>query len=418
MSGPGNPGRRQSRRKPIRADTGKRRIAPGFSARTAWDARPNALTRALESRLAHNLPILDLTGSNPTTCGLVIPAEDILRSLQDRQILTYRPDPHGLLSARSAIVAYYRSKNVSVEASRLFLTASSSEAYSILFTLLCNAGDAVLAPRPSYPLFHYLAGMHDLSLRYYDLRYDHGWEIDVDALSREITRSTKAIILINPNNPTGSFLKRDEHEHLVEIARRRRIALIADEVFIDYPFGNDERRYGTTAADPDALTFTLNGISKTIGLPQMKLGWIAVGGESDRAAHAVERLEVICDTFLSVGSPVQVALPRLMIAGNGIRESILDRVSSNYGWLAGAVGHDSPCAVLQAEGGWYGIVRVPRTRSDEQWAVDLLEKRGVYVFPGFFFDFEAEACLVVSLLTRGDVFREGIDGLIEFASGK
>lgn len=417
MSGHENPGKRRSRSKRRTPDPGGGRGGFRFSSRTSWERRPNPLSRALEERRSANLPVLDLTGSNPTDAGLTPPADDILRSLADASILNYRPDPHGLESARSAIINYYLSKGVSIDPSRLFLTSSTSEAYALLFMLLCNAGDAVLTPRPSYPLFDYLAGTHDVTLHPYDLRYDQGWEIDIDSIARSITPSAKAVALINPHNPTGMFLKREEHRHLTALARRHRLALIVDEVFIDYPFAGDPRRYGTTAADSEALTFTLNGISKSFGLPQLKLGWIAVGGNARVASAAVERLEIICDTLLSVNTPAQVALPRLMTACITTRNSIADRVSSNYRFLVDTAAGGSACSVLHSEGGWYGIIRAPRIQTDEQWAIALLRDRGIHVFPGYFFDFEEEACLVVSLLTKGDLFRRGVCELLELASG-
>jgi alanine-synthesizing transaminase len=299
-------------------------------------------------------------------------------------------------------VAEYYSGAIPVE--RILLTASTSEAYSYLFQLLADPGDEILSPRPSYPMLEFLAGLSSVKIRQYPLRYDGSWHIDFDALERAITARTRGIVVVNPNNPTGSFLKPGELERLESLAARHGIAVIADEVFCDYAFQADHR-VTTLAGDRKALTFSMSGLSKVAGLPQLKLGWIVGSGPGHPAA--MEALELIADTYLSVSTPVQVALPALLRAGAAIRTQISQRTSANLEDLRGVL-EGSAGNVLNAEGGWYAVVQVPRTRSEEDWALGLLEEQNVVVQPGYFFDFESEAFLVVSLLTEPKVFGEGV----------
>lgn len=361
--------------------------------------------------------IFDLTNSNPTDCGILYPEKEILSSLSDAQIFRYQPDPRGLLPAREAIAAYYHRKNLPVDPSNIFLTSSTSEAYSIVLKLLCNENESVLVPQPSYPLFEYLARVNDVNLRYYRLNHDQEWHIDIESVKQAITGETKAIVLVNPHNPTGMYLTSDQFLQIVAVAGERNLALIVDEVFIDYAFDDDARRIGSTAGASDVLLFTLNGISKMSGLPQMKLGWMIVSGKPPAVSEAMERLEILCDTFLSVNTPVQAALPELMKLGSAVQNGILDRVKSNYEFLQQAFPRNAPCSTLGVEGGWYGIIRVPRTRSDEEWALDLLEQRGVYLFPGYFFDFERDGYLVVSLLVRPEIFEAATHEIISLLAG-
>ncbi len=336
------------------------------------------------------------------------PEKESLSALSDDRTLRYQPDPRGLLSARKAVCDYYQKKGICVDPGNVFLTASTSEAYSLVFKLLCNSGESVVVPRPSYPLFDYLAQINDVNVRHYFLLYGDEWRLE---LERDNVKGAKAIVVVNPHNPTGAFLKRHEHQQLVDLAQRNDAALIVDEVFIDYPFGADERWLGSTAGEAETLTFTLNGISKLAGLPQMKLGWIIVSGPPTRVAEATGRLEILCDTFLSVNSPVQVALPKLMKAGSGVRAQILGRVTANYRTLRKRAS-DGPCSVLGVEGGWYAVLRVPKTRSDEEWAIRLLKEAGVYVYPGYFFDFYSCNCLVVSLLINERDFAASAHGML------
>jgi hypothetical protein len=378
-----------------------------FSVRTTWRRQPNRLSELLEARRKSGIEILDLTISNPTEVGIHYPAKEILAALSHPQALHYAPDPKGLRSAREAIAAYYGEKKIHVDLSTIVLTASTSEAYAMLFTLLCNAGEEILVPVPSYPLFEFLARMNDVRLRPYYLRYDGEWHLDAESVRTAVTSLTKAVIVVHPHNPTGMFAKRDELAMLNDVCRSNKLALIVDEVFSEYSFGEDERRVHSTASNSDVLTFTLNGISKLCGLPQLKLGWIVVSGNDEAQNEALHRLEIIADTFLSVHTPVQVALPALLKHGQDIRRQIGNRVRSNYS-LVRQVQDQSPLTALSAEGGWYALLKVPKTKTEEEWSLKLLEKAGVYVFPGYFFEFAESNLLVVSLLTNEEVFRKGL----------
>jgi hypothetical protein len=372
-----------------------------ISSRLKWGQAPNPLTVLLEQKRRAGAAVLDLTESNPTHAGIAYQEAEILAALADPRALRYDPSSRGMLSAREAVSRYYAGRGVEVAASRILLTASTSEAYSYLFKLLCDPGDEVLAPRPSYPLFEFLAGLESVVMRQYPLRYDGAWHMDFDALERAITSRTRAVVVVNPNNPTGSFLKREEAARLQEFAASKGLAILSDEVFADYGFAADAARVTTLAANAKALTFSMSGLSKIAGLPQMKLGWIVASGPEHEGA--IEKLEWIADTFLSVSTPIQLALPKLLELPVGIRE----RTRANLAVLRARTA-GSPINVLNVEGGWYAILQVPRTRSEEQWVLELLRDRDVLVQPGFFYDFESEAFLVVSLLTRGDVLEEGV----------
>lgn len=389
-----------------RAATGIRRV---FSARLQADLRPNPLTVLLEEKRRAGSEILDLTESNPTRAGLRYPEAEILEALGDARAMRYDPAPAGMRSAREAVAAYYADRGESVRVEDILLTSSTSEAYALLFKLLCDPGDEVLVPRPSYPLFDYLAAMESVVVRQYALRYDARWAIDFDALEKEIGPRTRAIVAVHPNNPTGSFVKRDERARLDAICARRGIALLSDEVFLDY--GNDpgEARAGTLAVGGEALTFAMSGLSKVAALPQMKLGWIVAGGERKR--EALERLEWIADTYLSVGAPVQCAAPRLLALRGAMQGEIRRRIDANRTGLLGALGSDSPARALFMEGGWYTVIEVPRTSSEEEWTLELLREHNTLVQPGYFFDFEREAFLVLSLLTSERTFAEGLHHL-------
>ena len=377
----------------------------------------------IDSLRKNGKPIIDLTISNPTECGIVYSEEEILSTFSNLSVFHYEPNPRGLLSARDAVCEYYKKKKIVVDPSSVFLTASTSEAYSIIFKLLCNTGENILVPKPSYPLFDYLAQLNDVQLRHYNLRYDGEWSVDVDSLKNCIVESLndfnigkiKAIVIVNPHNPIGLFLKKDEYRAIKEIARQYKLAIIVDEVFIDYAFEKDESRITSTTGESEVLTFTLNGISKMMGLPQMKLGWIIVNGQQPIVNEAVERLEIICDTFLSVNTPVQVALPRLFDAGKIIQQNILARIRSNYSTLITQTLNTS-CTALTTHGGWYGIIRIPRIKSEEEWALQLLEIKGVYLFPGYFFDFDEDGYLVVSLLIESIVFQKAVSEIVDYVS--
>ncbi|MGE5567507.1 MAG: pyridoxal phosphate-dependent aminotransferase [Rhodospirillales bacterium] len=383
-----------------------------FSSRLRWDLRPNKLSALLEAKRLAGAAILDLTESNPTRAGLSYPAGSILEALADRRSLVYEPHPAGSAEARSAVAGYYRARGRDIAPERILITAGTSESYAYLFKLFADPGDEVLAPRPSYPLFEFLAGLESVRIVQYPLVYHGSWSVDLGALERSISARTRAVVVVNPNNPTGSFLKKRELARLSEICAQRQLPIISDEVFADYAFRPDPERVETLAASGGALTFSLSGLSKVCGLPQMKLGWIAAGGPG--ADAALEKLELIADTYLTTGTPVQHALPRLLEEGKAVQEQIARRVCGNLDALRAAVA-GSACQVLDAEGGWYAILRVPRTRSEEEWVLELLDKENVLAQPGFFYDFDSEAFLVLSLLTPPDVFRQGVSRVLALA---
>lgn len=379
-----------------------------FSRRLHWDLRPNRLSELIREKRLAGAPILDLTESNPTRAGLSYPSAEILAALAGGASLAYEPLPAGSLDARAAVAAYYRERGHSVPVDRIVLTASTSESYAWLFKLLCDPGDEVLVPRPSYPLFEFLAALESARVVQYRLAYHGSWSVDLDSLRQAVTPRTRAIIVVNPNNPTGSFLKRSELQCLLRLASGRSIAIISDEVFADYGHAPDARRVTTLAGVEEALAFSLSGLSKIAGLPQMKLGWMVLSGPPDLRDGARERLELIADTYLSIGTPVQQAAAALVQAGARVREQIRARIADNAAALRAAAGAAPSCEALHVEGGWYATVRVPRTRTEEEWCLDLLDRDGVLVQPGFFYDFETEAFLVLSLLTPEANFREGV----------
>jgi aspartate/methionine/tyrosine aminotransferase len=381
-----------------------------FSSRFHWDLRPNRLTQLLETRRGEGARILDLTESNPTHAGLSYPA-GIATALADPRILHYEPSPAGAVDARQAVARYYAARGCTVDIGRILLTASTSEAYAYLFKLLADPGDQVLVPRPSYPLFEFLANMESLDVRQYPLAYHGGWSIDLDALEAAVTDRTRAVVLVNPNNPTGSFIKRAELAALTRLAAARGLALISDEVFSDYAFSPDADRVATLADVEDCLAFSMSGLSKVAGLPQMKLGWIVCSGPEPLRREAMDKLEWIADTFLSVGTPVQCAAARLLDAGEEVQRQIRQRTAQNLA-VARQILHGSAVSLLTVEGGWYVTLQVPRIRSEEEWVIELLSHRDVLVQPGFFYDFEGEAFLVVSLLTSPEIFREGMTRLL------
>ena len=374
-----------------------------FSHRLPFHLPRNPIADAIERRRSSGLEILDLTESNPTRAGIVYPAANIVSGFQNPQALVYDPSSNGLPQARAQVGELY-----GVTRERVVLTASSSEAYSWLFKLLCDPADEVLTPRPSYPLFEFLAALESVRIRQYPLRYDSGWFIDFDPLEASIGDKTRAIVVVSPNNPTGSYLKQWELDRLRKLCARHHLALISDEVFADYDLGHAGLR-SLTCVD-DVLTFCLGGLSKMVGTPQMKLGWMIVGGPETLRDEALARIDLIADNFLSVGTPVQYALPSLLAAREEVQRQILQRLRGNLGYLREAV-RGTDFRMLEAEGGWYAILRAPRVRSEEEWVLALLDC-GVLVQPGYFYDFEAEAYLVVSLLTPELIFREGIGRIL------
>jgi len=382
-----------------------------FSSRFRWSFEPNRLSRALEEKRRRGESILDLTQSNPTQAGLAYPNE-ILEAFADERLLRYEPTPAGLREAREAVARYYERRGIAVQPDRILLTASTSEGYAYLFKLLTDPGDHVLIPHPSYPLFEFLAAMESIEVRPYPLVYHGGWSMDLDALSMAITPKTRAIVLVNPNNPTGSYLKRHELQELLRLCAAHQLALISDEVFSDYAFGPDLERVATLAGVTQGLAFSMGGLSKAAGLPQMKLGWIVSAGEEQMRRRALERLEWIADTYLSVGTPVQAAAARLLGAGESLQEQIRLRACGNLRQLRESM-EGSSATVLAVEGGWYAILQMPRVRSEEDWTLELLERWNVLVQPGFFYDFDSEAFLVLSLLTAEAPFAHGLNRLRE-----
>jgi alanine-synthesizing transaminase len=384
-----------------------------FSKRFKWDLEPNRLTRLIEEKKRAGARILDLTESNPTRAGFDYPAEEVLGALAQAPAMLYEPAPRGLVIAREAVAGYYAERGFDVDPERIHLTASTSEAYSFLFKLLADQGESVLVPQPSYPLFELLAALEGVELRPYELHYVHtaGWRIDFDSVEKALASDTRAIILVSPNNPTGSFTKLREVERLNAICARHDLALIADEVFGDYGFADDESRAESLVSNDSALTFVMSGLSKILALPQMKLGWIVTNGPASLRDEAVERLDFIADTFLSVATPVQHSAGAWLRLRRSIQDQILDRVRGNLNWLR-CVTEGSPFRLLSVEGGWYATLEAPRQFTEEEWAMTLLDEDDVLTHPGYFFDFPREAFLVLSLLPRAEIFRESVNRIL------
>ena len=380
-----------------------------FASRLRQASGRNRLTVALERRRAAGRPILDLTLSNPTRAGFHYPT-GLLEPLAHDRSLCYEPDPYGMLCAREAVSEDFARRTLAVPTTRIVLTASTSEAYSLLFKLLCDPGDAVLAPRPSYPLIEHLTQLDAVSLEHYHLEFHGRWELDAEELRERVrTLRPRAIIMINPNNPTGSVVRDAELDAVAAIAHHHDVALISDEVFADYPIAGPPP--ASALRQQRVLTFALGGLSKSVGLPQLKLGWIAVSGPDAAAAEAMDRLDTMCDAYLSVSTPVQTAAAELLTAGASVRAQIQERVRANYARLAAMASANPACAVLPAEAGWYAVVQIPAIASEETIVLDLLENAGVLVHPGYFFDFDREAFLVVSLLPEPAVFTSAVEAL-------
>jgi alanine-synthesizing transaminase len=381
-----------------------------FSGRVPADRRANPLSAAL-ARARSSRAIIDLTVSNPTRVGIHYP-EALSAALARPEALVYSPQPFGLTDAREAVAETYAARGLDVTARQVVLTASTSEAYSLLFKLLCDPGRAtVLTPAPSYPLFDHLTQLDGVMQRRYALHYHGAWSVDLTELDREWTEDTRAVLIVCPNNPTGTGISADEADQLVRRCAARGAALIADEVFHDYPL-RDPLVEPPALANPACLLFRLGGLSKSAGLPQMKLGWMTVEGPERLVAEALDRLELICDTYLSVSTPVQLAARALIAGSTTIRQQILDRVRANYDALGRLVG-DSAVTRLDSEAGWSAVLRVPAVGGEEALVLDLLERDGVLVHPGFFFDFPHEAYLVVSLLPDPSVFASGVRAVLE-----
>jgi len=379
-----------------------------FSRRTDWNTEESPLARAYRLRAAAGLPIADLTASNPTRCGFAYPA-DLLQALANPRALDYDPKPRGTLKAREAVCAYYAGHGAVVRPEQVVLTTSTSEAYSYLFRLLCDPGSEILAAQPGYPLFDFLAVLDDVGLKPAPLVYDHGWQIDPEGFRRAITPATRAIVIVHPNNPTGHFTKPWEAAELAQLCREFDLSLIVDEVFLDYGFAGVGRSF---AEGLDRIpVFVVSGLSKIAGLPQMKAAWIVATGPE--AQQALDRLEVIADTFLSMNAPVQCAMPQWLDGRAAIQEQILKRVAANLAELDGQLVKVAAIRRLETEGGWYAVLRIPALEPDEQTVLALLE-RGVWVQPGNFFGMADSGRLVVSLLAPEFEFRTGVTGLINY----
>jgi alanine-synthesizing transaminase len=379
-----------------------------FSKRTEWNTEESELARAHRVRLAAGLPVADLTASNPTRCGFDYD-RGLLDALTDAQALDYDPQPRGLLRAREAVCRYYADHDIAVAPEQVVLTTSTSEAYSFLFRLLCDAGSEILVPQPGYPLFDFLAGLDDVRLKAAPLVYDYGWQIDPEGFRRAITPRTRAIVLVHPNNPTGHFTKHWEAAELGQLCREHDLSLIVDEVFLDYGFEGKAASF--TAGLEGVPVFVVSGLSKITGLPQMKAAWIVATGPA--SGQALERLEVIADTFLSMNAPVQGAIPEWLAGREAIQRQIRARVAANLAELDRQLAGQEAIRRLDGEGGWYAVLRIPALQPDEKTVLELLEC-GVWVHPGYFFGMEESGWLVVSLLGPVGDFRKGVTILIDF----
>ncbi len=386
-----------------------------FSRRTSWELSENPLSLALAERKALGQGVLDLTESNPTRAGVGYPVEAILAGFSDARNLVYLPESKGLLHAREAVAAYFKVRGNQVPVERLILTASTSESYSFLFRLLADPHDRVLLPVPSYPLFAYLADINDVEPAYYQLDFDGlSWNIDLDSIEAAARKGrVKAVILVSPNNPTGSAIKPEELKALNVLCLRYGMAIISDEVFSDYLFGTAKERYISLASNTEVLSFSLGGLSKALALPQMKLGWIAANGPADVLSEALARLDVITDTYLSVNTPVQNACAGWLTMAGEIQQGVLRRVKGNLEFLTQSA-EKAEVFLYPVDGGWYAVLRAELGMPEDEWAVALLKDGGVYVHPGFYFDFPAEGHIVLSLLPQPEIFEAGVDRLLAF----
>jgi alanine-synthesizing transaminase len=387
-----------------------------FSERTNWKLGLNRFTQAVEVARASGAKILDLTVSNPTRAGLRYDEAAILRALGSPKALDYDPQSKGLLAAREAVGDYYRNEHAigDLDAERIVLTTSTSEGYSFVFRLLCNAGDELLVPKPSYPLFEFLADLQDVKLAPYPLIYDHGWQMDFPSMEKAVTSRTRGVVVVHPNNPTGSFVRTEEEKLLNSFCKAHELAVIADEVFLDYGIGGSAPPRASFVANRDVLTFTLSGLSKISALPQMKVSWIVTSGPADDVTEAVGRLEVIADTYLSMNAPIQWAVPELLMQRKSIQRQLREKVEHNLAALDRLLAGQKSCERLIVDGGWNAVLRVPVTRSDEELAIELVRQKSVVVHPGHFYDFPSDGYLVLSLIALEAEFAEGVGRVLDF----
>ena len=382
-----------------------------LSKRASWDLSHNALTTAVLERRRQGLPLFDLVQSNPTKVGLLFDRERLPRVLANPRVLQYEPTPAGMLSCREAISRWYKQRGIQVDAHQMLLTASSSESYAHLLTLMCNPGDHILVPSPSYPLLDHLGHLQDVEIDRYPLIESDDWRIDVAALERAVCSSTRVIVVVSPNNPTGSVLHQQEREALEHVARKHHLAIVCDEVFAEFVDRPIEDRVVCAADGARVPTFSLGGLSKSALLPQLKLGWIVVGGPCVQTC--VERLEMIADTYLSVNAPVQVAVEELLDGAASMRNKLMDRINENRAILRQVLGKTSAVTVLASDGGWYVCLRVPRVMEDEAWCEMLVRRHGVLVHPGAFYGAQSAGMLVVGLLAPPHEFAQAVRWLNE-----
>ena len=381
-----------------------------YSQRLRWNLPANRLAQIWAEKKSHGLSILDLTASNPTAADLLYDERELLLPLADPASALYEPNPRGLRRAREAVAGYYADRGELIDPRNLFLTTSTSEAYAYLFKLLADPGDEILAPLPCYPLLDYLTALESVHLRHYPLRYTEaqGWRIDGAALENLVTTKTVAFVLVHPNNPAGSFVKAPELARVNALCAEHHLALICDEVFLDYAVSHETAPPASLVMNDQSLTFVLSGLSKVCALPQMKLGWIHVNGAEALRAEAMARLEFISDTYLSVGTPVQHAAEKMLALRHGRQQQIRLRIATNEACLRANCRDRQSCQVLLREGGWYAVLAIPAEISEEDLAVDLLQQENVFVHPGYFFDFPTSGFLVLSLLTPPEIFSEGV----------
>ena len=379
-----------------------------FSTRTALRRELNPLAQALFEARASGRPVLNLTESNPTRAGIQFDREAILGALSDPRALVYEPHPFGLASAREAVSAEWQARGIAIDAANIVLTASTSEAYSYVFKVLCDPGDRILAPRPSYPLIEQIAAFEGVEVAPYQLAYDGAWHIDFASLEAARDERTRAVVIVTPNNPTGSFVSKDELDKLAKLG----LPILSDEVFASYSFGEHATRVDSALRAQGALVFSLGGLSKLAALPQLKLAWLSVGGPAELVVETLLRLEHVADAFLSPGTPVQLALPALLASRSVAAESIQQRLERNLKRLRSLL-DGSAANVLALDGGWYAVLRLPALRFEEEWVVTLLQEDGVLVQPGWFYDFADEPYAVVSLLTPENTFVPGIARIVQ-----
>ncbi|RCK72845.1 MAG: putative aminotransferase [Ignavibacteriae bacterium] len=383
-----------------------------FSKRTSWDLKVNRITELLNQYLSNAENIINLTESNPTLVDLNY-SEKILKPLNNLQNLIYSPDPKGLIGTRESICRYYEQKGIDLNPEDLVLTSGSSEAYNYIFRLITEPGDEILVPAPSYPLLSHLSQINDIVLKSYRLIYDGEWHIDFDSMKKSLSPKTKILICINPNNPTGSYVKRFEYEKVIKMAIANNLIIVSDEVFWDYKILEDTASIISFSNCQEVPNFTINGISKLLVLPQMKLGWIIINGPADFKKEALNRIEIISDTFLSVNIPSQNALSDWFYTMNDIHYDLKRRIKENYNFLVQKINSDIPVQLFNIEGGWNAILRLPNIYKDEQWVEMFLNDCGVYVHPGYFYDFEYDSCIVLSLIVSPHKFQKGIEKLID-----